>query len=114
MSGNRTGLMTTASKMIQQMSNTKKYITLLIIIGILVLGLPLSTICSSYCAYTHIDLDSTASGSCPVTSHLFFQISGSWSAFYLLPPSGLFLVRDSRIMSPGFYWPLFKPPRFSL
>jgi hypothetical protein len=98
----------------QQMSNSQKYITLFAIIGFLVLGLPLGAICSSYCAYTHIDLDSTAGGSCPVTSHFFVQVPGSWAAISLLPPSDLSPARESRIVSPGFYWPLFRPPRFSL
>jgi hypothetical protein len=97
----------------QFMILTKKNLSLLVIIGILVSGIPVSTLCSSYCVSNNLDLDSPMDGSCPFSYHSFFQIAIVLSAFFVLPLAGLFLVRDRQLLPPGVYLPLFKPPRFS-
>ena len=97
----------------QFMNLTKKNLSLLVIIGILVSGIPVSTLCSSYCVSNNLDLDSPMDGSCPFSYHSFFQIAIVLSAFFVLPLAGLFLVRDRQLLPPGVYLPLFKPPRFS-
>ena len=93
------------------MNLTKKNIILFIIISILVFSIPVITLCSSYCVSS--DLDSPVDGSCPFSYHSFVQIAIVLSAFFILPPAGLFLVKDRQFIPPGVYLPLFKPPRFS-
>jgi hypothetical protein len=95
------------------MTLTRKNLTLFIIIGILVSGIPVITLCSSYCVSSDLDLDSPVDGSCPFSYHSFVQIAIVLSAFFVLPLAGLFLVRDRQFIPPGVYLPLFKPPRFS-
>jgi hypothetical protein len=95
------------------MNLTRKNLTLFIIIGILVSGIPVITLCSSYCVSSDLDLDSPVDGSCPFSYHSFVQIAIVLSAFFVLPLAGLFLVRDRQFIPPGVYLPLFKPPRFS-
>ncbi len=95
------------------MNLTRKNLTLSIIIGILVSGIPVITLCSSYCVASDLDLDSPRDGSCPFSYHSFIQIAIGLSAFFVLPLAGLLLVRDRQFIPPGVYLPLFKPPRFS-
>jgi hypothetical protein len=95
------------------MNLTKKNLILLVIIGILMSGIPVITLCSSYCVSSDQYLDSPMDGSCPFSYHSFFQIVILLSAFFVLPFAGLFLVRDRQFLPPGVYLPLFKPPRFS-
>jgi hypothetical protein len=97
----------------QFMNLTKKNLILLVIIGILVSGIPVITICSSYCVSSGPDLDSPMDGSCPFSFHSFVQIAIGLSALFVLPLVGFFLVRDRQFIPPGVYWPLFRPPRFS-
>ena len=93
------------------MNLTRKNLILLIIIGILVSGIPVITLCSFYCISG--DLDSPLDASCPLTTHSFVQIAIMLSAYIVLPFAGLFLVRGRQFIPPGIYLPLFKPPRFS-
>jgi hypothetical protein len=95
------------------MNITKKHLILFIIIGILVSGIPVITMCSSYCVSSDPDLDSAMEGSCPFSDHSFVQIAIVLSALFVLPLAGLFLIRDRQFIPPGVYLPLFKPPRFS-
>ena len=97
----------------QFMNITKKHLILLVIIGILVSGIPVITLCSSYCVSSDLELDSPMGGSCPFSYHSFVQIAIVLSALFVLPLSGLFLVSDRQLIPPGVYLPLFKPPRFS-
>lgn len=97
----------------QFMNLTKKNLILLVIIGILVSGIPVITICSSYCVSSGPDLDSPMDGSCPFSFHSFVQIAIGLSALFVLPLVGLFLVRDRQFIPLGVYLPLFRPPRFS-
>ena len=97
----------------QFMNLTKKNLILLVIIGILGSGIPVITMCSSYCVSSDPDLDSPMDGSCPFSFHSFVQIAIGLSALFVLPFVGLFLVRDRQFIPPGVYWPLFRPPRFS-
>jgi hypothetical protein len=94
------------------MNLTRKNIILFIIIGILVSGIPVITLCSSYCVSSDLDLDSPMDGSCPFSYHSFVQIAIVLSALFVLPLAGLFLVRDRQFIPSGVYLPLFKPPRF--
>jgi hypothetical protein len=96
----------------QFMKITKKHLILLIIIGILVSGIPVVTLCSSYCVSSDLDLDSAMDGSCPFAYHSFVQVAMVLSALFVLPLAGFFLVRDRQFIPPGVYWPLFRPPRF--
>jgi hypothetical protein len=95
------------------MNTTKKLLIFIIIIGILGSGIPVITLCSSYCVSGDVELDSAMDGSCPFMYHSFVQIAIVLSALFVLPLAGLFLVRDRQFIPPGVYWPLFKPPRFS-
>jgi hypothetical protein len=95
------------------MNLTKKNLILLVIIGILMSGIPVITMCSSYCVSNDPDLDSPMDGSCPFSFHSFVQIAIGLSALFVLPLVGLFLVRDRQFIPPGVYWPFFRPPRFS-
>jgi len=95
------------------MNLNRKNFILLIIISILVSGIPVITMCSSYCVSNDPDLDSPMDRSCPFAFHSFIQIAIGLSALFVLPLAGLFLVRDRKFIPAGFYWPLFKPPRFS-
>jgi hypothetical protein len=95
------------------MKITKKQLILLIIIGILVSGIPVITLCSSYCVSSELDLDSAMDGSCPFANHSFVQIVIVLSALFVLPLAGFCLVSDRQFIPPGVYWPLFRPPRFS-
>jgi hypothetical protein len=95
------------------MNITKKHLILFIIIGILVSGIPVITLCSSYCVSSDLDLDSPRDGSCPFLYHSLVQIAIVLSALFVLPLAGLFLVRDRQFIPSGVYLPLFKPPRFS-
>jgi hypothetical protein len=94
------------------MKITKKHLILLIILGILVSGIPVITLCSSYCVASDLDLDSAMDGSCPFAYHSFDQVAMVLSALFVLPLAGFFLVRDRQFIPPGVYWPLFRPPRF--
>jgi hypothetical protein len=95
------------------MDITRKKISLIVICGILLYGLPVITLCPSYCASSHPDLDSTVGGSCPFAFHSFVQIAVVLSALFVLSPAGFFMARDRQLLSSGVYWPLFRPPRFS-
>ena len=95
----------------QFMNITKKHLILLVIIGILVSGIPVITLCSFYCISG--DHDSPLDASCPLSTHSFVQIAIMLSALIVLPLAGLFLVKDRQLIPPGSYLPLFKPPRFS-
>jgi hypothetical protein len=97
----------------QFMNRTKKNLILLVIIGILVSGLPVITLCSSYCISNNLDLDSPMDGSCPFSYHSFFQIAIVFSALFVLPLAGLFFVGDRQFLPAGVYSLLFKPPRCS-
>jgi hypothetical protein len=92
---------------------TRKNIALIIIVGILLYGFPVITLCSSYCGSRSLDLHSPVDGSCPISLHLYVQIAMALSAFFVLPPAGFFLVRNRQFIPRGVYWPLFRPPRFS-
>ena len=95
------------------MDITRKNISLIIIVGILLYGLPGITLCSSYCATKALDLDSPADGSCPISLHIFVQIAMALSALFVLPPAGFFLERNRHFIPRGVYLPLFKPPRIA-
>ena len=95
------------------MNRTRKNLILLTIIGILVSGIPVITLCSVYCISSDLDLDSPLDASCPLSTHSFVQIAIMLSALIVLPLAGLFLVKDRQLIPPGSYLPLFKPPRFS-
>jgi hypothetical protein len=95
------------------MNITKKHLILFIIIGLLVSGIPVLTLCSSYCVSSELDLDSAMDGSCPFIFHSFIQIALVLSALVVLPLAGFFKARERQFIPPGAYWPLFRPPRFS-
>jgi len=95
------------------MNLKRKNLILPIIVGLLVLGIPVITMCSSYCVSSDPDLDSPIHRSCSFAFHSFVQIAIVLSALFVLPLAGLFLVRDRQFIPAGVYWPLFKPPRFS-
>jgi len=95
------------------MNLTRKNIIPFIIIGILVSGIPVITLCSFYCIPNDLDFDSPLDASCPLSTHAFVKITIMWSAFIVLPFAGLFLGKDRQFIPPGIYLPLFKPPRFS-
>jgi hypothetical protein len=91
---------------------TRKNISLIIIIGILLYGFPAITLCSSYCGSRSLDLDSPVDGSCPISLYLYVQIAIALSALFVLPPAGFFLAGGRQFIPSGVYWPLFRPPRF--
>jgi hypothetical protein len=93
------------------MNHAKKHLIMFIIAGILLTGIPVITLCSFYCFSS--DLDSTLDGSCTFSFHSFVQIAIGFSALFVLPIAGLFLVWDRQFTPTGVYLPLFKPPRFS-
>jgi hypothetical protein len=95
------------------MNITKKHITLLVIIGILISGIPAITLCSSYCVSSNLEMGSSMDGSCPLSFHSFAQIVFVLSVFEILPLAGLFSVRERQFIPSGVYWPLLKPPRYS-
>jgi len=95
------------------MNITKKHLVLLVIIGILVSGIPVITLCSSYCVSSSPDLDSAMDGSGTFSFHSFIWVVNELSALFILPLAGFFLVRDSQFIPSGASWPLFKPPRIS-
>jgi hypothetical protein len=97
----------------QNMNLTKKNLVLLVIFGILVSGIPVITLCSSYCVSSDLDLDSHMDGSCPYSFHSFVQFAMVWPALFVLPLAGLFHARGRQFIPPGVYFPPFKPPRFS-
>ena len=87
------------------MNFTRKNIIPFIIIGILVSGIPIITLCSFYCISG--DLDSSMDANCPLSNHSFVQIA----IMLFLPFAGLCLVRNRQLIPPGIYLCLFKPPR---
>jgi hypothetical protein len=95
------------------MKITKKHLILLVIIGILVSGIPVITLCSSYCVSSDLDLDSPVDRSCPFSYHSFVQIAIGLSALFVLLLAGLFFVKDKQFIPPEVHLPIFKPPRFS-
>jgi hypothetical protein len=95
------------------MNTVKKHLILVIIIGLLFSGIPVITLCSSYCASSDRNFDSAMDGSCPFVFHSFVQICIVLSALLVLPFAGFFIVRERQFIPPGVYWPLFRPPRFS-
>lgn len=97
----------------QVMDIAKKHLILAIIIGLLLSGIPVITLCSSYCASSDRDFDTAMDGSCPFAFHSFVQINLLLSALFVLPFAGFFIVRERQFIPPGVYWPLFRPPRFS-
>ena len=96
----------------QCMNISKKNLIPLIIIGVLVSGIPVITLCSSYCVSSNPDLDSSMDGSCPFLFHSFVQIVIVMSALFILPFAGRFVARERQFIPPGVYWPLFRPPRY--
>jgi len=95
------------------MKISKKHLILFIITGILLYGVPVITLCSSYCVSSEIDLDSAMDGSCPFSLHAFVQMAFVLSALFVLPLAGFLIFRERQFVPPGVYWPLFRPPRFS-
>jgi len=91
----------------------RKNLLLLIIVGILVFGIPVYTLCSFYCVSSEFDVDYPMDGSCPFAYHSFVQVAIVLSALFVLPLAGVFLVGDRQFIAPGVYGPLFRPPRFS-
>jgi hypothetical protein len=92
---------------------TRKNISLIIIVGILLYGLPSVTLCASYCGSRNLDPGSPVAGSCPISLHLFAQIAIALPALFVLSPAGFLLVRGRQFIPHGVYWPLLRPPRFS-
>ncbi len=92
---------------------TKKNFILLIIFGMLLSGIPVMALCSSYCVAGEFDLDSAMDGSCPFSLHSFIQIAIVLSALFILTCAGFLQDWDRLFIPPGAYWPLFRPPRFS-
>lgn len=97
----------------QQMDITKKNISLIVVLGILLYGLPVVTLCSFSCASSNHDLDSPVERICPIIYHSFIQISVVLSALFVLLPAGFFPTPGRQFIPSGVYWPLFRPPRFS-
>ena len=95
------------------MNITKKNLILIVIIGVLTSGIPVITLCSTYCVSSDFDLDSPMDGNCPFSFHSFIQMANVLSALFVLPLAGLFLFWGRQFIPPGVYLPLFKPPRFS-
>jgi hypothetical protein len=95
------------------MNLNRRNLFLPIIIGIIVSGIPVINLCSSYCVSSDLELDSAMDGSCPFASHSFVQIAFVLSALFVLTLAGLFIVRDRQFIPLGVYGPLFRPPRFS-
>ena len=95
------------------MNIAKRNLIVPIIIGILLSGIPAITLCSSYCVASDFDPDSAMDGSCPFSLHPFIQIAILLSTLYVLTCAGFLLATDRLSISPGVYWPLFRPPRFS-
>jgi hypothetical protein len=93
------------------MNPIRKNLILLIILGILVSGLPVITLCSSYCVSSDLGFDSSVDGSCPFAYHSFVQVAMVLSALFVLPLAGFFLVRDRQFIPPGVYWSPFRPPQ---
>jgi hypothetical protein len=67
------------------MNPIRKNLILLIILGILVSGLPVIALCSSYCFSGALGVDSPVDGSCPFSFHSFAQIVNVLSALFVLP-----------------------------
>jgi len=95
------------------MSTTKKHLVLFVIIGIFVSGIPVITLCSSYCVSSNPDLDSPMDGCCNFSFHSFVWVVIVLSALFILPLVGIFLIWDRQFIPSEAYWPLFRPPRFS-
>ena len=77
------------------MDITRKKFFLIVICGILLYGLPVITLCPSYCTSSHPNFDSSPDGSCPFAFHSFVQIAVFLSALFILSPAGFFLVMPS-------------------
>jgi hypothetical protein len=99
--------------LVHYMILTRKNFILLVIIGVLAFGIPVITLCSSYCVSSDFDLDSPMDGNCPFLFHSFIQMANVLSVLFFLPLAGFFLVKDRQFIRPGVYLHLFKPPRFS-
>ena len=95
------------------MNLNRKNLILPIIIGILVSGIPVTTLYSYYCGTSAADIYSALDGNCPFSFDSFASIAMVLSALFVLPLAGLSLVSQQQITPPGAYWPLLKPPRFS-
>jgi hypothetical protein len=95
------------------MNLNQKNVFLPVLIGILVSGIPIINLCSSYCVSSDLELDSATDGSCPFALHSLVQIAFVLSAFFVLTLAGLFIVRDRQFIPPGVSGPPFRPPRFS-
>jgi hypothetical protein len=95
------------------MNITKKHLIPIIIIGMLVSGIPVITMCSTNCASSDLDMDSPMDGSCPFANPSFVQIVIVLSALLVLPLIGLILFRDRQFIPPGICRPPYRPPRFS-
>jgi len=88
-------------------------ISLIVILGILLYGLPVVTLCSFSCASSNHGLDSPIEKICPLVYHSFIQISVVLSALFVLFPVGFFTASGRQFIPSGVYCPLFRPPRLS-
>jgi hypothetical protein len=95
------------------MNLSRKNLILLIIIGILVSGIPVITLYSSYCSTAAADIDSAMNGNCPFSVDSFVTIAMVSFATFVLPRAGLSLVGQQQFIARGAYWPLLKPPRIA-
>lgn len=95
------------------MNLSRKNLILPIIVGILVSGIPVITLYSSYCGASEADSNSAVDGNCPFSLDSFAPIAMLLSALFVLPLAGFSLVIQQQFIPPGAYWPLLKPPRFS-
>ena len=97
----------------QQYMNLNRKNIPLFIISILGSGILITTLCSPYCVSSAYNLDTAMGESCLSSYYSFINITIVLSALFILWLAGLFVARQRQIISLGFYWPLFKPPRFS-
>jgi hypothetical protein len=93
------------------MKLTRKNLTLLLIIGIMIYGILIITNWGPHCAAGGPDLGSPKDASCSISSDFFAQYHIELSYLFILPLVSFFLLITQHCIPSGFYISLFKPPK---
>lgn len=80
--------------------------------GSLALVVSFFVICASLCPSDLYGSEFPVNADCSFTSDVFVKAGTGLLFFFIIPPIGLFPIVNRSVILDGFFWPLFKPPRF--
>jgi hypothetical protein len=85
---------------------------IVLLIGVLAIVFPGIAICSSLCPTDDPGIEIFQSKICLFNSHSFIPWEVQLSALFTLPLIGAFIAAKIFSLPAGYFFPLYKPPRF--